>query len=223
LAVNLLEKLRQMLLDMQHSGRLSDIEPDLYEDARAYVEKLKADYYSLKNPLESRAGSLLIEEIGSVTETVQEIFSIRTRQILGLAFQQMEGQYFNREEARKMLPEERAMYGQIVEAIEGCRETLVHGGEYPFSDGAAAALQSGETEKIDETTAASESEAFGTPAPRPIRSPYALVHICSDMESFMGVDGRTYVLKQGDIVTLPENNADVLCEHDIALNIRLNK
>jgi DNA replication factor GINS len=43
------------------------------------------------------------------------------------------------------------------------------------------------------------------------------------MESFMGVDGRTYALERGDIVTLPENNADVLCEHDIALNIRLNK
>jgi len=39
----------------------------------------------------------------------------------------------------------------------------------------------------------------------------------------MGVDGRVYVLTQGDIVTLPENNAEVLCEHDIALNIRLNK
>jgi len=39
----------------------------------------------------------------------------------------------------------------------------------------------------------------------------------------MGVDGRVYILKKGDIVTLPESNADVLCEHDIALNIRLNK
>jgi len=66
----------------------------------------------------------------------------------------------------------------------------------------------------------------GRPAPtipRPLSSPYALVHIRSDVESFMGVDGRVYVLTQGDIVTLPENNADVLCEHDIALNIRLNK
>jgi len=52
---------------------------------------------------------------------------------------------------------------------------------------------------------------------------YALVHIRADMESFMGVDGRVYALKRGDIVTLPENNADVLCERDIALNIMLNK
>ncbi len=218
MATDLLEKLRQMLLDMHHSGRLSHIEPGLYDDARAYVEKLKADYYGLKNPLESRAGSLLIEEIGSVTETVQEIFAVRTRQILDLAFQQVEGQYTDKEETRKMLPAERAMYGQIVDAIEGCREALVHGEDYSFGGGAAAALR---IEESDETP-----EPSGTPAaavPRPVQSPCALVHILSDMESFMGVDGRTYALERGDIVTLPENNADVLCEHDIALNIRLNK
>ncbi|MCK9276573.1 hypothetical protein [Methanoculleus sp. UBA303] len=221
MAADLLEKLRQMLLDMHHSGRLSDIEPGLYEDARAYVEKLKADYYGLENPLESRAGSLLIEEIGSVTETVQEIFSIRTRQILDLAFQQIEGQYFDKEEARKMLPAERMMYGQIVDAIEGCREVLVHGEEYSFNGSGAAAVD--RIDLIDDAPAASGSGVPAAPAPRPVQSPYALVHIRSDMESFMGVDGRVYGLKQGDIVTLPESNADVLCEHDIALNIRLNK
>ncbi|MDV2480631.1 DNA replication complex GINS family protein [Methanoculleus sp. Wushi-C6] len=221
MAADLLERLRLMLLDMHHSGRLSDIEPALYEDARAYIEKRKADYYSLQNPLESRAGSLLIEEIGSVTETVQEIFALRTRQILDLAFQQVEGQYVDKEEARKMLPAERAMYAQILDAIEGCRESLVHGGEYPFAGGNAATFENG-----DEQEAVLPEPGAGAPvaaAPRPVLSPYALVHIRSDMESFMGVDGRTYALKRGDIVTLPENNADVLCEHDIALNIRLNK
>lgn len=219
-ATDVLEKLRQTLLDMHHSGRLSDIEPGLYGDARAYIEKLKADYYGLENPLESRAGSLLIEEIGSIADTVQEIFSIRTRQILELAFQQNEGQYVDKEEARKMLPAERAMYGRIIDAIEGCREALVHGDECPFRGGGAAAVDA-----LDEPaeSPAAEPEAPGAAAPRPILSPYALVHIRSDVESFMGVDGKVYSLKRGDIVTLPENNADVLCEHDIALNIRLNK
>jgi DNA replication factor GINS len=218
---DLLERLRLMLLDMHHSGRLSDIEPGLYDDARAYIEKLKADYYSLQNPLESRAGSLLIEEIGSVTETVQEIFAIRTRQILDLAFQQIEGQYVDKEELRKMLPAERAMYGQLIDAIEGCREALVHGAEYPFAGSSAAAAE--EAAESSPIAPGPEAEEPAPPAPRPVLSPYALVHILSDMESFMGVDGRTYALKRGDIVTLPENNADVLCEHDIALNIRLNK
>ena len=216
MAADILEKLRQTLLDMHHSGRLSDIDPGLYEDAREYIEKLKTDYYSLQNPLENRAGSLLIEEIGSVRDTVQEIFSIRLRKTLALAFQQIDGQYFDKEEARKMLPAERAMYGQVIDAIEGCRDALIHGEGFLFSGSATAAM-----DDLDDAPVGPGSEEV--PAPCPVTSPYALVYIRSDAESFMGVDGRVYALKQGDIVTLPESNADVLCEHDIALNIRLNK
>ncbi|MEG3055337.1 MAG: hypothetical protein RQM90_04115 [Methanoculleus sp.] len=213
MAADFLEKLRQTLLNMHHTGRLSDIDPRLYEEARAYVDKLKADYYSLEKPLESRAGSLIIEEIGSVSDTVQEIFSLRTRQILDLAFQQIEGQYFDREEARKMLPVERAMYAQVIEAIEGCREVLVHGEEYLLGGSGIDAID----EPDDVATVGDPAETT------PVASPCALVRICSDIEPFMGVDGRVYALMRGDIVTLPESNADVLCERDIALNIRLSK
>lgn len=48
---------------------------------------------------------------------------------------------------------------------------------------------------------------------------YALVRVLSDMEAFMGVDGRTYELKADDIITLPRRNAEVLAERDIVLNI----
>jgi DNA replication factor GINS len=207
-----LERLRQILLEMHHSGRLSEVAPHLYDDTRKYVTKLKGDYYALQNPLESRSGSLIIEEIGSVNDTVQEIFSIRTRQILDLAFQQIEGQYVEKEEIRKMLPAEKAMFQQVVNAIESCRHTLISAEERP-----GHAL-----DVADKEGEAPSEEDNSAPSPRPA-SPYALVHVRSDMDSFMGVDGRVYRLKKGDIVTLPERNADVLFERDIALNIRLHK
>jgi DNA replication factor GINS len=46
-----------------------------------------------------------------------------------------------------------------------------------------------------------------------------MVRIVSDMEPFMGVDGRIYHLKAEDVVTLPERNAGVLIDRNIALNI----
>ena len=48
---------------------------------------------------------------------------------------------------------------------------------------------------------------------------YAMVRVLADMEPFMGVDGRTYELAAGDIITLPGRNAEVLAERDIVLNI----
>lgn len=49
--------------------------------------------------------------------------------------------------------------------------------------------------------------------------PYSLVRVRADMEPFMGVDGKTYELATGDIITLPRRNAEVLAERDIVLNI----
>jgi DNA replication factor GINS len=43
------------------------------------------------------------------------------------------------------------------------------------------------------------------------------------MDAFMGVDGRIYQLEKGDIATLPERNAEVLVERNIALNMILSK
>lgn len=48
---------------------------------------------------------------------------------------------------------------------------------------------------------------------------YTLVRVLADMEAFMGVDGRTYEISTGDILTLPRRNAEVLAERDIVLNI----
>ncbi len=199
-----LERLRQVLLEVQRSRKLSDIPSNIYDDTRRYIEKLRNDYYALENPLEERAGSLIRDELDSVKEAVHDIFNIRTRQILDLAFQQIEGQYVDREETRKMLPAERTMFQQIVAAIESCRQALIAPERHPVGESLETA---------------SERAARTVRAP----APYALVHVLRDMDAFMGVDGRIYRLRQGDIVMLPERNADVLCERNIALNIRLHK
>jgi DNA replication factor GINS len=56
-----------------------------------------------------------------------------------------------------------------------------------------------------------------------LEHPCVLVHVLEDMDTFLGVDGRTYSLTKGDIVTLPERNAAVLSERNIVLNINLCK
>ena len=49
---------------------------------------------------------------------------------------------------------------------------------------------------------------------------YSLVLIVADMDPFMGIDGFVYEIQNGDIITLPRKNADVLAERNIVLNIR---
>jgi len=68
---------------------------------------------------------------------------------------------------------------------------------------------------------AHERDEGWTPSDDEDEEPFAftLVRVLADMEPFMGVDGRTYEIATGDILTLPGRNAEVLAERDIVLNI----
>ena len=70
---------------------------------------------------------------------------------------------------------------------------------------------------------AHERDEGWTPSDDEDEEPFAftLVRVLADMEPFMGVDGRTYEIATGDILTLPGRNAEVLAERDIVLNIRI--
>ena len=58
-------------------------------------------------------------------------------------------------------------------------------------------------------------------APITAQAPYMLVRVLQDMDTFMGVDGRSYSLAKGDIVTLPKRNASVLSDRNIVIGITL--
>ena len=82
-------------------------------------------------------------------------------------------------------------------------------------------IVSGQESKTDSLERAYEQNEGWTPSDEEEEEPfpYTLVRVKADMETFMGVDGRTYELMTGDIITLPRRNAEVLAERDIVLNI----
>jgi DNA replication factor GINS len=196
-----LDNLRNIILNERESARLSEIAKDTYETARMYLSELQTRVYEAEDPL-SEETRTLIEEIHSLRETIRELFQIRSRKILALAGARMETA-LDREEHRKMIPPEKEMYRIILAALEDCRYTTTTGKSLQ-----AAPMQ-----------AAEESANSGEPASA-LEAERMIVRVLSDVDAFLGVDGRTYSLKKEDVVTLPRINAEVLCEHNIALNIK---
>jgi DNA replication factor GINS len=211
-----LDDLRKVLLSERETGRLTQIQLDLFTRTHAAVSALIAKVYAIEDPLSDEARTL-IEETMSIRETASDIFIIRAKKILALAESQAHGQYIDREETKKMIPPEHEMFDRIAGAIGACQDAILtsiqqslpveHRGT-PSVDPAQPFPQGG------------EAAAGGSP---PLSPPYALVRVLADMDAFMGVDGRIYTLAQGDIVTLPERNAEVLVERNIALNMNLCK
>jgi DNA replication factor GINS len=119
-----------------------------------------------------------------------------------------------------------------VEIPERISDLPLPTGTEPIFHADGAAIVSATDQENSESVAASElvtesperayeQEEGWTPSDDEDDEPFAytLVRVLADMEPFMGVDGRTYEISTGDILTLPGRNAEVLAERDIVLNI----
>jgi DNA replication factor GINS len=201
-----LDDLRIIILNERESGRLSEVPPNLYEEIGGHLASLQEQVYSESDPLSDQAQTL-IEEVKAVREIARDIFRYRSRKILSLAFVHVEAGATDRDELKKMLPAEREMFDGIIRELEK--------GKAALSGQAPREVPPGGTHVPGGVYGAAEVQ-------EPARSPeeaMVLVRILSDMDPFMGVDGRVYHLKAEDVVTLPSKNAGVLIDRNIALDV----
>lgn len=214
-----LEDLRKVLLSEREAGRLTQIQKDLFEKTHATVASLLEKVYAIDDPFSEQARAR-IEETMSLRETAYDIVVIRTKKILALAESQAQGNYIERDELKKMIPPEREMFEQISGAIGTCQGALLSEIRQSLPAEHVAVPATGQDQVIPQGQGPAPT---APPAPALQSPPCTLVRVLADMDAFMGVDGRIYTLAKGDIVTLPERNAEVLVERNIALNMNLSK
>ncbi|WP_067049216.1 DNA replication complex subunit Gins51 [Methanofollis ethanolicus] len=227
-----LNDIRLIVWNEKESGKLSEVPGDLFRNGKKSLEEIQARIREFSNPLSEEAAELL-DQYHSTRETLNTIIKLRLKKILKLAEAQIEERYYDKDEVKLMLPPERAMFDAVCREIGVCRDTLM--GE---TAGEADAVK--ETLKEDHPAEGSTPFDFGEEAFFEDEGPVApaapeekaaaeatdrtaVVLMKQDVPGFMGLDGRTYALEEEDIVTLPKGNAEVLCERNIALNIRLIK
>jgi len=227
-----LDDLRSILLSERETGRLTAVAPDIYEKGHAELAAITRKVYAFEDPFSDEARQL-IDETLAIRETIQDLFAIRSRKILALTVLHAEGNYYDREEVKRMIPAEKQMFDQMTAIIGQCQDVLLQnkpaGLHAPLTVSSPAVAIPAETGPgnlpavPEEADGAEEGDGALPALAGPLAHPCVLVHVLQDMDSFMGVDGRIYTLARGDIVTLPERNAAVLAERNIVLNINLCK
>jgi len=237
------DDLRSILLSERETGKLLQIAPDIYDRTHAEIAGLLKKVYAIEDPLSEEARAL-IEETIAIKETMHDLFSIRSRKIVALALVHAEGNYYDREEVKRMLPAERAMFEQVAAGLVACQGTILKNEKQPLvpapvpvaapaSLAPATPAAPAEASEDDweaayeaagpgDTGDAGEPTAAGAAPQDPALTPhYLLVRVRAEMDTFMGIDGRIYSLAKGDIVTLPERNATVLGDRGIVTAITL--
>ena len=217
-----LEDLRIIVLDERESGKLTPISRDIFKKGQMRLRELYAEAQSIDNFLTDR-GSDLMNEIDSLTVTLNDISRERFQKILKMAIHQMDTHYVDAQELRKMIPEEREMYDDIHGAIVTCRHSLIDGAFAERTKAVPAAPLPVPVEDVAEMPLDDEITPVEAECPEAAGAGYDLVHVLDNIESFMGTDGRIYSLIKDDLVSLPLRNAQVLYERNIALNIKVSK
>jgi DNA replication factor GINS len=222
------ENLRDLVRSEREAAKLIAIPPDTFEKGYAELTSVTEKVYELKDPFSDDARSL-IDVTNAIRATLQELYVTRLNKILMLAINQVENNYYDRDEIKRMIPPEREMFDQCTAAIERCGEILLKNAKpspiLPIVT-VTGGDEMGKDEIPDEEPGTEEEQAAQKPAPigsTSLSPPYMLVRVLEDTDTFMGVDGRIYTLSKGDIVTLPERNAAVLSERNIVLNMNLGK
>jgi DNA replication factor GINS len=235
------DDLRSILLTERETGKLVQVSPDIFDRTHAEIAALLKKVYAIEDPLSYEARAL-IEETIAMKETMHELFVIRSRKILALALMHAEGNYYDREEVKRMLSAERTMFEQIAADLAACQGALLKNEKQPlvaapvpvvYQPPAVTTVAPADASDDDwdsayelasaEHRGAGEPSPAASPAPEaPALTPhYLLVRVRADMDAFMGIDGRTYALARGDIVTLPERNAAVLRDRGIVTPLTL--
>ncbi|MFZ0006000.1 MAG: hypothetical protein WCC86_04765 [Methanoregula sp.] len=223
------DDLRSILLTERETGKLIQISPDIFDRTHVEIADLLKKVYAIEDPLSEEARAL-IEETIAIKETMHELFAIRSRKILALALMHAEGNYYDREEVKRMLPAEHGMFDRIAAGLLECQNILLHNEKLPLVS--APSTTSSEIEINDEEEELNEEEnlpetgrqvplAPFSAATQTLSPPYMLVRVIEGIDTFMGVDGRNYSLTKGDIATLPERNASVLSDRNLVIPIIL--
>jgi len=219
-----LDDLRIILLSERETGRLTAVAPDLFDKGHTELASLISKVYAFEDPLSEEARSL-IEETLAIKETLRELFALRSRKILALTIMHAEGNYYDREEVKRMVPVEKEMFETVTASIEQCKGILLHNVPHRQKNSVTPLIVESDEPGMEQDEDSGLSDILhATPTTEaPLSLQCVLVRVLEDMESFMGIDGRIYTLSKGDIVTLPERNAAVLSERNIVLNINLCK
>ncbi|MGA2103883.1 hypothetical protein [Methanoregula sp.] len=223
------DDLRSILLTERETGKLVQISPDIFDRTHAEIADLLKKVYAIEDPLSEEARAL-IEETIAIKETLHELFAIRSRKILALALMHAEGNYYDREEVKRMIPAEHGMFDRIAAGLLECQNILLHNEKLPLVPAPSLSpavveinedeCETAEEEYLPDTERQVPASPFSS-ASQTLTPPYMLVRVIQGIDTFMGVDGRNYSLAKGDIATLPERNASVLSDRDLVIPINL--
>ncbi|MEF8879579.1 MAG: hypothetical protein V5A64_04225 [Candidatus Thermoplasmatota archaeon] len=176
--------LRKIQRKEKKSPVLIKIPPSFYEELKEYLKKLDE---RLEKESGSKKQMLLREEVDNNKKIAMNIYEQREKKILLAAISKARG---GQPEIRNMLEEEKKLFDQIIKLLMNSRETF---------------LKPKTEEKRKDEIEEEETESKAAEEKK-----NSVVRVKNDVPSFVGTDEKKYFLKQDDLISLPDDLAEML-------------
>lgn len=195
------EDIRRIELSEKKSAQLCKLPQDFYAESLKYVEELKESLEEMKkNPESSRKVSMLEDQVRNAVDSLRNTYDMRERKIVTLALSAARGAILD---ISQLSPGEKEAYRHILEVLKSTRDELLSGKK--------ECREKPETRREDvDAKKVAESER---------KEEYVVVRALEDVPSFVGNDGRKYMLKNGDVASVHPANAAILEKHGKAERI----
>ncbi|XGI82926.1 hypothetical protein ACEU6E_06475 [Halorutilales archaeon Cl-col2-1] len=224
-----LNDLRHTQSKERETDSLRDLHDSFYSDAAEYIDGLREERDSLDSPYSDEAQKIN-DAVQTSRQVVESIYRRRVGKIVKLASLSANGTSVDES---GMTDEERELYDSIVGLIRDNHSKVVErleegppldvedeedvdrDGDNRYQPEHEAETETSQTDELTQHTDDSVSEADLETD----HDDYKTVRLLDDLPEFVATDGRSYSLSEEDVVVLPEPNADVLVENEVAVEV----
>lgn len=191
--------------------RLAPFDPTFWDRCHAYLQTLESSVRreQERNP-SSRKIALLQDELRNANRKVESVWEARERK---LTLQALKNSRFEGAPApENSTKAEQVLYLELAQAFRKHVPRLIQGLEKP-SDVVARPPQHPWVPPAPSPAAVTSAPSPSVP-PTGTKSSSELVTVRAlmDVPPFMGLDGKTYKLKKGDVLTLPRPMVELLAK-----------
>jgi DNA replication factor GINS len=205
-----LDDLRILQSNERSSPQLQEVEKDLYKKIAEYIKTLEQKIQDTEDG--DPDTHKIKDECESAKRVAESIFDKRLGKIIRLASLKASGLG---KSPKSLTPEEQVIFDSLVETLEKGRASIL--GQIFTAPTKKAPAGEGKKETRGEIT---ESHLRGE---EENKKEFLAVRVLQDIPTFLGVDGRSYKLKQEDVVVLPALNAKIWIERKVAVPIIIPK
>ncbi|MFO8078296.1 MAG: hypothetical protein R6U21_06620 [Thermoplasmatota archaeon] len=206
--------LRKIQQAEKNSPQITKINKEFYQDVTRFLHELETRLGKEKKPQKQM---LLAEECQNIEKIIRNIYEQREKKIMLAAIAKARG---GNPTIKTLLPEEKTFFDELYHNVVLFRKKIFKQNQEEEDHIKHESESRPVPEKSDNGSAVKKEKGKEEQKNKQNQSnTHPILRIVDDIPPFVGTDNNTYSLYKGDILSLPEDMADMLLNKKVAVKI----